>query len=396
MIHHVKQSALQPFGGEHKRAQEDVAEVAHGGVGQPALHVPLANRHGAAEHDAEHGHDQADRLRPGAAHQIRAEAVVAETDDREGARLDHRHRVQQGRDRGGGYARRGQPVMEGEDGRLDAKAQETQHKHGKEQLHRRVLERRDAAGDEVGVAGEVHHRGQREEGHRRAAQRVVHILAARVDGLRLHAVHDQEQRCQGQQLVEDVEGHQVLGEGDAQRDRVAEQVEAEEVVFPALVRHVLKGVQRGKRPQEGHQPAKDAPQPVELEADGEQVGQPEQRDGMRARRQYAPRDAGGGGERRGHGQRVAGPHVAGPPDEQRDRAQNGQQNGNQQHISARLSFTAQPPQRRSQRFPPAKGTGPESASAPPAPPAARAWRPPARRRRCPAPPRRSHGRGRSR
>ena len=286
--------------------------------------------------------------------------------------------------------------MEGEDGRLDAKAQETQHKHGKEQLHRRVLERRDAAGDEVGVAGEVHHRGQREEGHRRAAQRVVHILAARVDGLRLHAVHDQEQRCQGQQLVEDVEGHQVLGEGDAQRDRIAEQVEAEEVVLPALVGHVFKGVEGGERPQEGHQPAKDAPQPVELEADGEQVGQPEQRDGMRARREHAPRDADGGGERRGHGQRVAGPHVAGPPDEQRDRAQNGQQNGNQQHISARLSFTAQPPQRRSQRFPPAKGTGPESASAPPAPPAARAWRPPARRRRYPAPPRRWHGRGRSR
>ena len=135
--------------------------------------------------------------------------------------------------------------MEGEDGRLDAKAQEAQYEHGKEQIHGRAFQRGDAAGHKVGVAAEVHHRGQRQERHGRAAQRVVYILAARIDGLRLHAVHDQEQRCQGQQLVEDVEGHQVLGKGDAQRDRVAEQVKAEEVVLPALVRHVFKGVQGG-------------------------------------------------------------------------------------------------------------------------------------------------------
>ena len=121
----------------------------------------LAHSHRAADEDAQHRQREADSLRPGAAHQIGAEAVIAHADNRERAGLNHGHGVQKRGNGRGRHAGRGQPAMQRKNRRFNAKAKEAKGKHGQNQRHGRVPHRGNTADGKVGGAAEMDNRNQR-------------------------------------------------------------------------------------------------------------------------------------------------------------------------------------------------------------------------------------------
>ena len=227
--------------------KQDVAQVGHGGVGQPPLEVALLQRHGGAEHHRDHGQRHNGVLAPGARQDIGAEGEVNQTDAGEGARLDHRHRVQQRRYRRGGHGGADEPAVHGPDGGLDAAAHKGQHEHAQQQIHIAGIACQMATGNKLlGVVDDQEHHA--DKGQRRARNGVGGVFHARVDGLFCHGVHHQRDGGQRQQLIEQVHGHHVGGEGDAQRHAEGCREEGPEHGLVALVLHVVPCVHHGKGP----------------------------------------------------------------------------------------------------------------------------------------------------
>ena len=230
-----------------------------------------SERHHRAEHHRKRRGGKDDVLRPGAAQEFTAEAEVHQTHHGKRAGLDHRHRVQQGRDRGRGHRRRGQPAVEGEDRRLDAEAEECQDEDRHKLLFvaRNLVHVQNAAvgeGEGVGVAAEVH---EADEHQRRAGHGVEDVLFARAPRLVVHLVHDEREGHQGHELIAEVEGEEICRVGDARHDAEGDDKEAEEEVFPPLVRHVGEGVERGHGPEHADDAAEDQRNAVGPEGDRE-------------------------------------------------------------------------------------------------------------------------------
>ena len=268
---HVQQPAHKPGRAHGGEGHQDIAQVGDGGIRKPSLEVRHSQRHHRAEHHRKRRGREDDVLRPGAAQEVAAEAEVHQAHHRERAGLDHRHRVQQGRDRGRRHRRRGQPAVEGEDRRLDAEAEEGQHEHGHEllfvTLHLVHVENPAVGkGEGIGIAAEVH---QADEHQGCAGHGIEDVLLSRGAGLVVHLVHDERQGHQGHELIAEVEGKEVCRVSDARHDAEGDDEKAEKQVFPPLVRHVGEGVERGHGPENADDAAEDEAHPVGPEGDRE-------------------------------------------------------------------------------------------------------------------------------
>ena len=255
----------------------------------------LAHGHRGAVHDRQHRQQHRDVLRPGAAKQMRAEAEVRQAHDREHAGLDDRDRVQQRGDRRRRDGGTGQPGVHREDGRLHAEARKRAQVADAQQ--QRML-----AGERLGEHAAHHERAavaERDDDHHaherdsRAEEGIDHVHPAGRDALAARAVHDQRDRRQRQELIEDVHRHDVRRRGDTQRHAVGDRIEREEVVFAALMLHVFKAIEHGQRPQERHQRREDAAQSVDDKGNGHVLHEHERdRRGLAAMGQAEEHDQG--------------------------------------------------------------------------------------------------------
>ena len=139
-FHHRVDDEMHPRGhqalGCHQgTGEEDVGEVGHSGVGQAVLEVCLLQRHSRAEHQRNDGEAHDHILSPRSPQHIHAESVVDKTDTGESARLDHCHRVQEGRHGGGGNCRCRQPAVHRPNGGLDTAAHEGEGEHRQQHRH---------------------------------------------------------------------------------------------------------------------------------------------------------------------------------------------------------------------------------------------------------------------
>ena len=184
--------------------------------------------------------------------------------------------------------------MHGPDGGLDAAAHKGQHEHTQQQVHAAAVPRQMAAGNELlrVVNDQEHHA---DKGQRRARDGVGGVFHACVDGLLGHGVHHQRDGGQRQQLVEQVHGHHIGGEGDAQRHTKGCRKERPEHGLMALVLHVVPRVHHGKGPQRGRKPREQLRRPVHAEGEMQGVGEPQEREGRAVTLQNRqPRQNGGG------------------------------------------------------------------------------------------------------
>ena len=137
--------------------------------------------------------------------------------DTEDAGLDHGHGMEQGADRGGGDHGRGQPVMEGHDGRLgqpgnikdvgDGHQQRVGvgGKHALLDPHGEIQ----GAGHDIGEDN-----GRQQKGLGRAGQ-VDHVLAAPLEGLGVLMMGHQGVGVDGDEFVEEIKAEQIPGKGHA-------------------------------------------------------------------------------------------------------------------------------------------------------------------------------------
>ena len=109
MEHQMGQRPRQSKGGHDHRSEQDIGEVAYGGVSQPSFKVRFLYRPTAAVNDGKHDHNHDYGLRPCTPQKIRAEAVVGKTQDGKGAGFYHSHCVEQCGDRRGSHAGLGEP-----------------------------------------------------------------------------------------------------------------------------------------------------------------------------------------------------------------------------------------------------------------------------------------------
>ena len=113
-------------------------------------------------------------------------------------------------------------------------------------------------------------------GQGRAAHGVGQVDPSGIPRLAVQGVHHQGQGGQGEQLIEKVHRQHIGGESDAQSDPQAGQIKGKEPVLPSLPAHILRRIQTGQGPQDGHQHGKDTGQPIHPEGDGQPLPQGQQ------------------------------------------------------------------------------------------------------------------------
>ena len=150
-----------------------------------------------------------------------------------------------------------------------------------------VTARHKAAGP---VEDEKHHRRKGKGG---AAEGVDHIFTGGPVVHLGHTVHHQGDGGDGQHLVEEIHGQDVLRHGDAHGGAKGHGEEAIEHGVVLLVLHIIKGVQRRQRPQGGRQTGEQPARAVQTQREGQLVG--ELQDGQGGLRHHQSRHPYGGG-----------------------------------------------------------------------------------------------------
>ena len=165
--------------------------------------------------------------------------------------------------------------MQRPDGGLDPEAHKGQGEHRQQHGHVAVIARQMAAQGEVHriVDGQEHQADKRQG---RAGDGVYQVLDAGLFGGLGHGLHHQGQGGQSQQLIEQVHGHHVGGEGNAQGDAEGCREKCPEHVQVLFVAHVVKAIEHGEGPQGGRQPRKQTGSTVHAEGDGQPVGKVQQ------------------------------------------------------------------------------------------------------------------------
>ena len=241
--------------------------------------MALAHGHHRAEEDRQDAEDQRHGLGPGSLKR-RAEDVIDHAQHRVNARVDHRHRVQQGRDRGGCGAGSGQPGAQRKHRRLHAEAEEARQKRRAHEILRHAGKIQPAQLEVAAcVLGDHDQRG---EGKGGAADGIADVGARRTNGGRILLVPHQRQRDQGDALEEHVEREHVARAAVEDHHAEGHGVEGEEAVLALLVLHVFRGVQRSQRPEEGHQAQEHPAHAVQAEAQAVRAGEGDERDLLRA------------------------------------------------------------------------------------------------------------------
>ncbi len=299
------------------------------------LDVLLLKRHGASIHNGKGGNGQRDILGKGACQQHGAKDKPGNADDGEYPRLDYRYGVQQGCHGGGGDGCLNQPAVQGEDSRLDAKADKANQisdaQVGGGIPHGHVLQ---AAVDKLCRAAVVDDIDHADKHQGRAADGIVQILKPGAHIADAAAMHNQRQGNQRQQFIEQVQGNQVGSAGDTQGDAVAQQIEGKEGILVGVLFHVFQGIQCGKGPQNRDDTGEYPPRAVQLKGDGQRFGN--QKQGLPFQ---SAQDNLGQGQRRGyqhrqHDVRAPQPLLPEAEEGQGGAQRHGQENGYNQHMSS--------------------------------------------------------------
>ena len=267
------QGAHHSLGGHEDRAKENVRQIAHGRPGQAALDLPLLHCPAAAVDNGEHGQCHGCILHPGSGQEFHAKAVVGQTNDGKGTGIDHRHCVQQGRNRRRGHTCLGKPGAQGENGGFHAKAHEGKEVDPQQQIS--MAQDPDGAkhasqGELTGIAidDDENHAHQRKG---RSTDGIIQIPADSQNSLPGQGVHHQGNCHQGQQLVEKVHGQDIRCKGNTQGNAIGDGIEQKEVFLMGFLLHVFKGIQGCQRPENRHQPGKYHGHTIYLNGDGKIV-----------------------------------------------------------------------------------------------------------------------------
>ena len=217
-------------------------------------------------------------LRHGTIKETGAKGVIDHADHRVRARVYHRHRMQQGRYRGGRHGSRRQPGIHGEDRSLGTKANEGQQEHQPQHhlMPNNLAHVQHTAQHKVRADAVVHDEDQRNEGQSRTADREDQVLASGADALHILLMGHQGQRNHGQAFVEHIQGEQIARQRHRQGYTIAHGVVGEEGIGPVLMAHVLKTVQGGQGPQKAHQAGKHLAHAIQVQRQGQGIGHPQQ------------------------------------------------------------------------------------------------------------------------
>ena len=251
-VHHdLHRTADHTHRGGQRRAQHHVAQLADRGIGEPGLEIVLGQGHEGGQQYGQRRHPQQPLRGAGGAQEINAEHVNDHLHHREHTGLNHRHGMKQRADRSRRDHRRRQPAMERHQRRLaDAEhVQRQQDSHGRA-FH---LAGQNAARHEIQGPGDCPgpDDGQQQQTDG-GAQQDAQIQPSGPHGLGRALVGDQRVGREGQRFVEDEQGQQIAGEGNADG---AGDGDGETDVEPGLVlflvaAHVADGIERIQRPQQ--------------------------------------------------------------------------------------------------------------------------------------------------
>ena len=234
----------QPQGTHQRHPKQYIGKVTHRGPGQAALDMGLLQRPAAAVQNGKNHQQQYHALGPGTPQQSGSKAVIGNTHGGEGACVDHRHRMKQGRHRRGRHARPGQPAREGPDGSFNPESQKAQHIHQKHHIGLvpyfvkiQHTSRHECGGGSIGQD-----KDHADKSKGRTAQHIVQVATAGQHRLPGPGMHDQRQRHQAHHLKEKIHGQDIVRHGNSQRYAIGDHVEHEKAFLVAIIFHVLKGI----------------------------------------------------------------------------------------------------------------------------------------------------------
>ena len=212
-----------PGPGAEADAHEDVADLRHGGPGQHALDVGLADGPHRAEDHPRKAEDEDGVTHAQGAHGVQREDPDIQQDQQHRVALDHKAREHGARRGGGAAVRVGQPAVEGEHGALDAESRRHQAEAEGEDpaslpRRRELCHRRGELGHQQ-VSGHGVEQHEAEQEHARAQQAQKQI-AHRGDQRRAGVLHHHERAGgDGADLDKHVGGEDVVGVGQNEQAR---------------------------------------------------------------------------------------------------------------------------------------------------------------------------------
>ena len=253
VIDDMDQSTLNTGRGQQGDTHDDIGKLADRGVGQPGLQVVF----GQGE-DRGHQHGEADKIggrdtKVEGIHGIDPKDIEHDPGGAEDTDLDDGHGMEKGGDRGRGDHGTGQPVVKGHDAVL-GKTEETEDiEHDNQCL---VDIGREDAGRDIG--GKVEGAGQHiDENHGRQQEglggccQVDNVFPGAMIAFFILMMGDQRIGADGDDLVKEVQGEKIVGEGhtdgteDGQREAGIEPGLGMFVQAP----HISHGIEDGDGPE---------------------------------------------------------------------------------------------------------------------------------------------------
>ena len=208
MEEHMAQACNQAAGCQKGHTEKNVAQVADGGIGETALEMLLAQSHAGTEQNGKSGKSHGSFLRPGACKEGRPEGIIGAADGSEDTAFHYCHRVKQRGDGRGCDAGRGQPGMQGEDGRFHSKPDEGKQIGDEEKTVSRKSGSRPAINKLCAAGAAVEHEDPG-KGKRGAADGIKDIFACSRHGTPVALMGNERDRDKCQQFIEKVHRDEV-------------------------------------------------------------------------------------------------------------------------------------------------------------------------------------------
>ena len=209
--------------------------------------MALLQGHDRPEEEREDGCGQADLLHKASPHQFRSKHVPGDPHDGKYTCIDHRYRMQQGRDGRRRHRSGRQPVEQRKDGCFRAKAEETEQKRNPHDLLAVSAGQAPAVNKLPTFTGEGRQHN-REKCQRSTADRVSGIFPARIHTVMVAVVRHERDRHKRQHFIEHVHRCHIRRERDAGCRPVRHDIKREEGALPFLMFHIGKCVQHHRRP----------------------------------------------------------------------------------------------------------------------------------------------------
>ena len=250
VIHHMQQPCPQARRCHQSSTEDDIGQVGYSGISKSSLYMRRTQGHRGTKHDGDGRRNEHHVLGPSANQERSTEAVIDQSDDGEYAGFYDCHSVQQsrnGRRRNGSL---GQPAPERKYRRFYAKAEECHHEYQPQGLFipRYQVMVQHAAHDEVCGRAEAIDKYEADEGQGRTEHHINHIHFSGMACLIVKLVHNQGQRRQCQEFIEQIHCQEVRRKSDTNDNAECHGKEGEKSVFMAFMGHVFKGIDGGDDP----------------------------------------------------------------------------------------------------------------------------------------------------